>query len=126
MPLRLDQSADGPSIQQWGASGWHDATKGVFPDTYGVDFIQPTTIGRVVLQTLDSARYPAAVMGIRDFDIQVRSGTPWTTVGEVRGNVLGKVTVTFGPRAVDAVQLVSRDSNDHGYSRIVELEAYGS
>ncbi|MGY4770738.1 PhoD-like phosphatase N-terminal domain-containing protein [Kribbella sp. CWNU-51] len=125
--MRLCGGVDGNSDSaQWGASGWHDSTKGAFPDTYGVDFLQPTMIGRVVLQTLDSARYPAAVMGIRDFDIQVRTGDTWTTVGEVRGNVLGKVTVTFGPRAVDAVQLVSRDSNDHGYSRIVELEAYGS
>ncbi|WP_405067724.1 discoidin domain-containing protein [Kribbella sp. NBC_01510] len=125
--MRLCGGVDGNSDSaQWGASGWHDATKGVFPDTYGVDFLQATTIGRVVLQTLDSARYPAAVMGIRDFDIQVRTGATWTTVGEVRGNVLGKVTMTFEPRAVDAVQLVSRDSNDHGYSRIVELEAYGS
>jgi hypothetical protein len=125
--MTLCGGIDGNSdSEQWGASGWHDATKGVFPDTYGVDFIQSTAIGRVVLQTLDSARYPAAVMGIRDFDIQVRTGSTWTIVGEVRGNVVGKVTVTFEARAVDAVQLVSRDSNDHGYSRIVELEAYSS
>jgi hypothetical protein len=125
--MKLCGGIDGYSdSEQWGASGRHDATKGVIPYTYGVDFIQPTTIGRVVLQTLDSACYPAAVMGIRDFDIQVRTGSTWTTVAEVRGNVPGKVAVTFESRAVDAVQLVSRDSNDHGYSRIVELEAYGS
>lgn len=125
--MRLCGGVDGNAdSEQWGASGWHDATKGVFPDTYGVDFIAPTTVGRVVLQTLDSTRYPAAVMGIRDFDVQVRTGTAWTTVSEVRGNVDGKVTVTFEPRAVDAVQLVIHDSNDHGYSRIVELEVFAN
>ena len=123
--MRLCGGVDGNADSaQWGASGWHDNTKGFFPDTYGVDFVQPTTIGRVVLQTLDSTTYPAAVMGIRDFDTQVRTGSTWTTVGEVRGNTQGRVTISFEPRAVDAVQLVIHDSNDHGYSRIVELEAY--
>ncbi|MFF0341794.1 hypothetical protein [Kribbella sp. NPDC004875] len=123
--MRLCGGVDGNADSaQWGASGWHDNTKGVFPDTYGVDFVASTSVGRVVLQTLDSTTYPAAVMGIRDFDVQVRVGGTWTTVGEIRGNVEGRVTVSFDPRPVDAVQLVIRDSNDHGYSRIVELEGY--
>jgi hypothetical protein len=125
--MRLCGGVDGNTDSaQWGASGWHDATKGVFPDTYGVDFVQPTTIGRVVVQTLDSAKYPASVMGIRDFDVQVRSNGVWSTVQEFRGNVTGLLTVAFAPRAVDGVQVVVHDSNDHGYSRIIELEAYGS
>lgn len=125
--MRLCGGVDGNADSaQWGASGWHDNTKGVFPDMYGVDFVQPTTIGRVVLQTLDSTTYPAAVMGIRDFDAQVRTGSTWTTVGEIRGNTTGRVTITFAPLAVDALRLVIRDSNDHGYSRIVELEGYSS
>ena len=125
--MRLCGGVDGNAdSEQWGASGWHDATKGVFPDNYGVDFIAPTTVGRVVLQTLDSARYPAAVMGIRDFDVQVRVGSEWTTVGEIRGNVQGHVSVSFTPVTSNAVRLVIQDSNDHGYSRIVELEAYSA
>ncbi|TCC44185.1 hypothetical protein E0H75_35565 [Kribbella capetownensis] len=125
--MKLCGGVDGNTDSaQWGASGWHDATKGVFPDTYGVDFVQPTTVGRIVVQTLDSAKYPAAVMGIRDFDVQVRTGTTWTTVGQFRDNVQGFLTVTFAPVAVDAVQLVIHDSNDHGYSRIIELEAYAN
>jgi hypothetical protein len=144
--MRLCGGVDGNAdSEQWGASGWHDATKGVFPDNYGVDFLAPTTVGRVVVQTLDSTRYPAAVMGIRDFDIQLRtasgssdssgssssssSGTDaseWTTVSEVRGNIQGRVSVSFTPVTSNAVRLVIQDSNDHGYSRIVELEAYSS
>lgn len=124
--MRLCGGVDGNADSAQGASGWHDNTKGVFPDTYGVDFVQPTTIGRVVLQTLDSTTYPAAVMGIRDFDLQVRTGSTWTTVDEVHGNTQGRVTITFAPLTVDALRLVIRDSNDHGYSRIVELEGYSS
>ncbi|NIK58337.1 discoidin domain-containing protein [Kribbella shirazensis] len=126
--MRLCGGVDGNAdSEQWGASGWHDNTKGVFPDTYGVDFTHPTTVGRVILQTLDSTRYPASVMGLRDFDLQVRTGSNlWTTIEEVRGNSTGLLNITFEPRAVDAVRLVIHDSNDHGYSRIVELEAYSS
>jgi hypothetical protein len=119
----VDGNADS---EQWGASGWHDATKGVFPDTYGVDFTAPTTVGRITLQTLDSARYPAAVMGVRDVDVRVRTGATWTTVREFRGNVQGHLDVTFAPVAADAVQVVVLDSNDHGYSRIIELEGFDS
>lgn len=125
--MRLCGGVDGNGDSaQWGGSGWHDATRGVFPDTYGVDFAAPTTVGRIEVQTLDSARYPAAVMGIRDVDVRVRAGSTWTTVGEIRGNTQGLVSVTFTPVAVDAVQLVIHDSNDHGYSRIVELTAYSN
>lgn len=119
----VDGNADS---EQWGASGWHDATKGVFPDTYGVDFTTPASVGRITLQTLDSARYPAAVMGVRDVDVRVRAGDTWTTVREIRGNTQGLLEVTFTPVAADAVQVVVLDSNDHGYSRIIELEAFDS
>jgi hypothetical protein len=119
----VDGNADS---EQWGASGWHDVTKGVFPDSYGIDFTAPTTVGRITLQTLDSARYPAAVMGVRDVDVRVRTGDTWTTVREFRGNTQGLLEVTFAPVAADAVQVVVLDSNDHGYSRIIELEAFES
>lgn len=122
--MRLCGGVDGNAdSEQWGASGWHDSTKGVFPDTYGVDFAHPTTVGRVVLQTLDSKRYPAATMGLRDFDLQLYTGT-WTTIKEIRANTTGRLDITFEPRQVEALRLVIHDSNDHGYSRIVELEAY--
>ncbi|WP_432938146.1 hypothetical protein ACQPXM_26600 [Kribbella sp. CA-253562] len=125
--MKLCGGVDGNTdSEQWGASGWHDATKGVFPDTYGVDFTAPATVGRITLQTLDSARYPAAAMGIRDVDVRVRTGDTWTTVGQIRGNVQGLREVTFAPVAADAVQVVVLDSNDHGYSRIIEFEAFSS
>ncbi|MFW6600125.1 discoidin domain-containing protein [Propionibacteriaceae bacterium Y2011] len=110
----------------WGVGGTHDATRGVFPDHYGVTLAEATTVGRVEIYTLDSERYPAARMGIRDFDIQVHTTQGWQTVKSVTGNEVGHIVATFDPVVADQVRVVVHDTNDHGYSRIVELEAYAS
>lgn len=108
----------------WGTlTGWNDGTSGVFPDTLDVRFEQPRTVGRVDLYTLDSARYPAARYGLRDWDVQVLAGGGWTTVAEVRGNTSGLVSSTFAPVRAEAIRVIARGAAD-GYSRIVELEAY--
>lgn len=112
--------------ERWGDSGWHDATRFEFPDSYGVDLLEPVQIGRVELYTLDSNRYPADEMGLRDWDVQVRTGGEWVTVDEIRGNTQGHVVSRFTPVQAEGVRLVVHDSNDHKYSRIVELEAYSS
>jgi len=108
-------------------TGWNDGTRAVFPDNYDVALAAPTTVNRVELYTLDSTKYPALTNGLRDWDVQVRSGSgDWQTVTQVRGNTLGHVTSTFDPVQADAVRILCLDSNDHAYSRIVELEVYGS
>ncbi|MEV0801313.1 discoidin domain-containing protein [Kribbella sp. NPDC050281] len=108
-------------------TGWNDGTRAAFPDNYDVALAAPTTINRVELYTLDSTKYPALTNGLRDWDVQVRSGSgDWQTVAQVRGNTAGHVTSTFDPVQADAVRILCLDSNDHAYSRIVELEAYGS
>ena len=108
-------------------TGWNDGTRAVFPDNYDVALAAPATINRVELYTLDSAKYPAATNGLRDWDVQVRSGTgDWQTVTQVRGNTLGHVTSTFDPVQADAVRILCLAGNDNTYSRIVELEVYGS
>src|SRR5690606_9761873 len=80
---------------QWGDSGTHDATSGVFPDHYGVQLDAALPVGRVELYTLDSAKYPAAVMGVRDVDVQARVAGEWQTVAGVRGNEVGHLSFTF-------------------------------
>ena len=106
-------------------TGWNDGTRAVFPDNYDVALAEPTTINRVELYTLDSVRYPAATNGLRDWDIQIRSGTgDWRTVSQVRGNTLGHVTSTFDPVEADAVRILCLAGNGNTYSRIVELEVY--
>jgi hypothetical protein len=107
-------------------TGWNDGTRAVFPDNYDVALAEPTTISRVELYTLDSARYPAKTNGLRDWDVQVRSGAgAWQTVAQVRGNEVGHVTSTFAPVQADAVRILCLDGNVHTYSRIVEVEVYG-
>lgn len=108
----------------WGLSGTHDATPDEFPDSYGVILDDELPVGRVEVHTLDSAAHPAAAMGIRDFDVQARVAGQWRTVTTVRGNQVGHLRLTFAPVEADRVQLVIHDSNDHHYSRIVELEIY--
>ncbi|MGW7686667.1 galactose-binding domain-containing protein [Kribbella sp. NPDC054772] len=107
-------------------TGWNDGTRAAFPDTYDVALSAPATLNRVELYTLDSAKYPARVNGLKDWDIQVRVGGSWQTVAQVRGNTVGHVTSTFAPVKADAVRVLCLDGNDHTYSRIVELEVYGS
>ncbi|MFC9694683.1 hypothetical protein ACFTSF_39420 [Kribbella sp. NPDC056951] len=108
-------------------TGWNDGTRAVFPDNYAVALAAPTTINRVELYTLDSVKYPAATNGLRDWDVQVRSGTgDWQTVAQVRGNTLGHVASTFDPVQADAVRILCLAGNGNTYSRIVELEVYGS
>jgi hypothetical protein len=105
-------------------TGWNDGTSGVFPDTYGIRFPEPTTVGRVDVITLDSARYPAPRYGLRDWDVQVQVDGQWQTVAQVRGNVTGTVSSTFPPAPAEAIQIVALASNDNSSSRIVELEAF--
>jgi hypothetical protein len=107
-------------------TGWNDGTRAAFPDTYDVALSAPATINRVELYTLDSTKYPARVNGLRDWDVQARVGGTWQTVAQIRGNTLGHVTSTFTPVQADAVRILCLDGNDHTYSRIVELEVYGS
>jgi hypothetical protein len=107
-------------------TGWNDATSGVFPDTYDVALAAAATVGRIETWTLDSARYPAARYGLRDFDVQVRVDGAWQTVHAVRGNVAGRVTSTFTPVTADAVRIVGLASNNNDYSRLIEVEVFTS
>lgn len=112
----------------WGATtGWNDGTRGRFPDWLQVAFARDETVGRVDLYTLDSARYPAARYGLRDWDVQVDSGGQWLTVAQVRGNTAGLVSRVFPPVRTGAVRILALASNEGlTYSRVVELEAYVS
>ncbi|MEW2359901.1 discoidin domain-containing protein [Spirillospora sp. NPDC029432] len=106
-------------------TGWNDGTRGVFPDTYTVEFGGPQAIDRIVLYTLDSARYPAARNGLQDFDVQVLGGGEWTTVSNVRGNTTGRLEFPVDPAvSTESVRIVALASNSADYSRIVELEVY--
>ncbi|MFF7363589.1 discoidin domain-containing protein [Streptomyces sp. NPDC008125] len=119
-------AVDGDSdYLHWGSGyGWNDADKGVFPDWLAVEWPQPVELGRVETVTYGTPARPAAVQGIKDFDVQVRSGGEWLTVGSYRGNTLDRIVTTFEPVTTDAVRVFVHASNSADYSRILEVEAY--
>ncbi|MGH3658448.1 MAG: hypothetical protein ACRDUA_17475, partial [Micromonosporaceae bacterium] len=116
--------------EQWGgggAGGWNDGTPGVFPDSVTAAWPHPVPLGRVTVHTLDAQAFPASVYGVRDYDVEIRAaGGEWHTVAEVRGNTTGVVESSFDPTDTDALRIVVHDSNDHAYSRLVEIEAFSS
>ncbi|GAA4615154.1 family 78 glycoside hydrolase catalytic domain [Actinoallomurus liliacearum] len=118
----------GTDSEVWlnGVGGWNDDTAGGFPDTLTATWNAPVTLGRVRVLTLNSAKSPAAKSGIRDFDIEVRTGDTWRAVATVSGNTAGTVERTFDPVQASALRVVVHDSGDHNYSRVIELEGYTS
>lgn len=109
-----------------GVGGWNDDTAGDFPDTLTATWDEPRRVGRVKVFTLDDPAHPAAKTGIRDFDLQARVDGTWTTVATVTGSTAGTVEKTFAPVRASALRLLVHDSNDHNYSRVIELEGYAS
>jgi hypothetical protein len=114
-----DRSSNG-----WaGGNGWNDATGRVWPDTVSVALGSARQISRVDLYTLDTERYPAASVGLRDWDVQAQVGGQWQTVAQVRGNTAGNVRSDFAPVSADAVRIVALASNGaNDYTRIIEVE----
>lgn len=111
----------------WNAGeGWNDNTSKKWPDTLTATWAQPQTIGRVRMLTLDAPVQSAVRYGLRDYDVQALVDGAWATVASVRGNTAGTVESTFTPVTAAALRLSITDTNDHSYSRVVELEAYAS
>lgn len=104
--------------------GWNDATMSVFPDTVTATFQQPVELGRAVVYTLDRDSCPYG--GVSGFDVQVPVGDGWRTVALIRDNGDARVETTFPAVSAPALRIVVLDSTDHEYSRLVEIEAYGS
>jgi hypothetical protein len=107
-----------------GVGGWNDGTSKQFPDTLTARWSHPVPLRRVVVYTLDSVQYPASRYGLRDYDVQVADGDGWRTVASVRGNTAGQVESAFPTVRTTALRLSVTDTNDHGYSRVLELAAY--
>ena len=107
-------------------AGWNDNDKGFWPDTLTAMWPAPVTLSRIDVLTLDAPSQPASANGLRDYDVQVLLDGAWTSVASVRGNTAGTIESTFAPVRTSALRLLITDSNDHGYSRVVELEGYPS
>ncbi|MDW5593984.1 glycosyl hydrolase [Conexibacter stalactiti] len=101
---------------------WNDGTAAAFPDTVTVAFDAPAPVSRVRVWTLDTPQDPAAVFGVRDFDVQLEVDGRWRTVGQVRGNRAALAELTVPRVSAEGLRVVV-SSAPESYSRLVELEA---
>ena len=120
----------------WGNyAGWADATKGVFPDWVQVNFNGTRTVDHVVVYSVqDNYLSPVeptdSMTGTRfvltAFTVQGWNGSTWVTLASVAGNDLIKRTVWFNPFATDRVRVTIGATQDGVWSRVTEIEAWGS
>jgi hypothetical protein len=113
---------------------WLDNNNGVFPDWLEVRFAGKKTLSSVVVYSLSdtyltgtepTGTTPALNYGLRDFTVQGWNGSAWITLGTVTGNTLAKRTVTFASFSTDRIRLSVTNASS-GWSRVVELEAWGN
>lgn len=137
----IDGDRGGARWQKGG--GWNDATAEGFPDWIQVDFDGPKRIGRIEVYTLHSAfsglpgvptAKPMGVSsgaaferaGLTDFSVQYWDGQQWKAVpgGTVSGNRKVRRRFEFEPLVTGRIRVFVTGAMD-GYSRVVELEAWG-
>ena len=117
-------------------SGWHDATSGAYPDWLQIDFSGNRTIDEInVITVQDDYLNPVeptesmtfASYGIIAFDVQYWTGSGWATVtgGAVSGNDKVWRKFTFTAVTTNKIKVVVNSSLAN-YSRVVELEAWGT
>jgi len=127
-PSSVNNLNDGDTnSEHWGgggAGGWNDDTANAFPDTVTATWEHAVTLSSVRIFTLDSPGLPAASWGVRDLDVRLRVNGGWRTIAQIRGNTAGMIEVTFQTVNTTELEIVILDSNDHAYSRLVEIEAY--
>ena len=107
----------------WGyGTGWADGTGRQWPDWYQLSWDTPQRLSRVDIATVNSAEFPTARYGLRDWDVQLATAGGWRTVAEVRGNTAATVGSTFPAQQTDALRIVTYAANSaNDQSRIVEL-----
>ena len=121
----------------WGAGGgWNDATNNLYPDWAQISFNGVKSITEIDVFTLQdlypTPQEPTAIQtftkyGVTAFNVQYWNGAGWVTVqgGGITGNNLVWRKITFPAVTTDRIRVLVTASLG-GYSRIVEIEAYGS
>jgi len=107
----------------WGnGTGWADGTGRQWPDWYQLTWDTPQRLSRVDIATVNSAEFPTARYGLRDWDVQLATAGGWRTVASVRGNTAATVSSTFPAQLADTLRIVTYAANTaNDQSRIVEL-----
>jgi hypothetical protein len=121
----------------WGnGGGWHDAYQGVYPQWLQITFAGAKTITEIDVFTVQD-NYTAPVdptntltfslYGITDFQVQYWAGSAWVPVpgGTVTGNNNVWRRFTFAALTTDRIRIYITGTAD-GYSRLTEVEAWGS
>jgi len=119
----------------WGSGGgWNDGTQNSYPDWVEVDFNGSKTINEIDVFTLqDNAQNldPTDTMtfsqfGITAFDVQYWNGASWITVpgGSITANNRVWRKLAFSSVQTTRVRVLVNNSLG-GYSRVIELEAWG-
>jgi len=117
-----------------GNAFWADGTVSTFPDSVQIVFNGSQTIDRVIVYSVQDGYVnpfePTDAMtfslyGLVDFTVQGWNGSAWVTLGTVTGNNLVKRTVTFAAFTTDRIR-VNVTNALAAYSRIVEIEAFGT
>src|SRR5712691_3091359 len=122
----------------WGnGGGWADSSSGTFPDWVEVDFNGSKTIDEVDVFTIQdnyaSPSEPTETMtfstyGLTGYEVQYWDGSAWVTVpgGGITGNNKVWRKITFSPITTSKIRVVTNAAIDNGYSRMMEVEAWGS
>ena len=120
----------------WGADGgWNDATGYSWPDTLQIAFDGTKSITEIDVYTIQDAyanpQEPTETLtftqyGVTDFQLQYWNGTAWMAIpgGSVTGNDRVWRKFTFAAISTSAIRVVV-SGGVQGYSRIIEVEAYG-
>ena len=121
----------------WALGGaWKDSTGGAFPDMLTVNFNGTKSIDEISVfavrddytnttppdETTTTTQY-----SLISFVVQYWNGSAWVTVpgGTFTNNNKAWVKILFAPVSTNAVRVVVNNASVDGFSRIVELEAWG-
>jgi RHS repeat-associated protein len=122
----------------WGSGGgWADATSNTFPDSLEIDFSGTKTINEIDVFTLQdsyvSPSEPTSTMtfssyGLSEYTLQYWDGSAWQSVpgGHPIANNKVWTRISFAAITTSKIKVVTNDAVDHGYSRVTEVEAWGS
>jgi RHS repeat-associated protein len=123
----------------WGSGGgWASATTANFPnDWVEIDFNGSKTISEIDVFTIqDSYISPAeptqtmtfSTFGLNGYTVQYWNGSAWQTVtgGTITSNNKVWKKISFAALTTSKIKVVTNSAIDNGYSRMTEVEAWGT
>ena len=122
----------------WGnGGGWADSSSSTFPDWVQIDFGSSRTIDEIDVFTIqDNYTSPVqptesmtfTIFGMTGYNVQYWNGSGWTAIseGQISGNNKVWRKITFTPITTSKIRVNTTAAIDNGYSRLTEIEAWGS